>query len=312
MRAVNRFTNITGILLLFAVCITAPAFGQIGNGSGTSSGEILNLEIGSRATALGGAFIAFSDDATATFWNPSGLSAIESTEFQFGYSNWYQDISINYFGAAIPISDRFTSGVGLTYVDLGSFQGYSSEDIPTGEFGGHNMVLSLSMGFQANSWLSLGITAKGITEKLEESSASGLAFDIGTRVTSGLLSFGLAARNIGSGLKYEYDREPLPTHLDAGVGLRAFERRFGFAADINIPKDGAISLHQGMEYAYLNTIILRGGYTHSFGSPNGGGNNGMVYGFGLRIMAGSIDYSFIPDSDLGGIHKLDFSFKLNK
>ena len=31
------------------------------------------MEEGARATAMGGAFIAVSDDATAIFWNPAGL-----------------------------------------------------------------------------------------------------------------------------------------------------------------------------------------------------------------------------------------------
>jgi hypothetical protein len=298
-------------IILLSACLTGSTSAQLGDGSGTSSGEMLDMDIGSRATALGGAFTAFSDDATAIFWNPSGLGSIKSVEVQFGYCNWYQDISLNYLGAAIPVSDRITSGFGIKYVDLGSFQGYSAEDLPTGEFGGHNIVIGLSIGFKATSKLSFGITANGIFEKIEESTASGLAFDVGTRLTSGAFSFGLALKNAGPGLKYEYERSPLPAHLDAGFGFRAFDERFIMAADIIVPRDGFVSMRQGVEYLYLNTIYLRGGYRHSFDSADGSGSDGMVYGFGIKIMAGSIGYSFTPDGDLGSIHRIDLSFKVD-
>jgi len=298
-------------IIFLSACLTGSISAQLGNGSGTSSGEMLDMDIGSRATALGGAFTALSNDATAVFWNPSGLGTVKSIELQFGYCNWYQDISMNYFGAAIPISNRITSGFGIKYVDLGSFQGYSVEDLPTGEFGGHSIVIGLSIGFRATSQLSFGITANGISEKIEESAASGLAFDFGTRLTSGAFSFGLALKNVGPGLKYEYERSPLPAHLDAGVGFIAFDERFVMAGDIIVPRNGLVSVRQGVEYLYLNTIFLRGGYRHRFDSAYGSSSNGMVYGIGIKIMAGSIGYSFAPDGDLGGIHRIDFSFKVD-
>jgi len=315
MRISNKvrcFKKLTISLLIIIAFFANTAWGQIGNGSGTSSGEILNIGIGSRAASLGGAYMAYSDDATALFWNPSGLAGISDVEFQFGYSSWYQDISINYLGAVVPISENLSAGVGVVYVDYGAFMAYSDDDQPLGEFSGHNVVASLSMAYRLSDRFALGVTAKGVTEKLEESSAIGYAVDIGTRFNMGIFSVGMALKNVGSGLKYEYESSPLPTKLSAGMGLRTFEGRLRLAADVNIPRNGVISLHQGMEYLYQNTIFLRGGYSHRFNDLNSSEKNGLVWGFGLKVMTGSIDYSYEPNSDLGAIHKIDLSFKLDR
>jgi len=42
------------------------------------NGSDLGMGIGARAIGLGGAFVSIADDASATFWNPAGLSHITS------------------------------------------------------------------------------------------------------------------------------------------------------------------------------------------------------------------------------------------
>jgi Uncharacterised protein family (UPF0164) len=309
VRGFEKFTiSVFIIIALFATT----AWGQVGNGSGTSSGEILNIGIGSRAASLGGAYMAFSDDATASFWNPSGLAGLSNVEFQFGYSSWYQDISINYLGAVVPMSENLSAGVGVVYVDYGEFTAYSEDDQLLGEFSGHNIMASISLAYKLNDRLSLGVTAKGVSEKLEESTAMGYAMDVGVRYNLGIFSVGMALKNVGSGLKYEYESAPLPTKLSAGIGLQTLDGQLRLAGDINVPKNGIISYHQGLEYLYQNSIYLRGGYSHSFSDLASSEKDGFVWGFGLKVMSGSIDYSYIPNGTFGAIHKIDLSIKLNR
>ncbi|MDZ4122342.1 MAG: hypothetical protein U1C33_07955, partial [Candidatus Cloacimonadaceae bacterium] len=40
--------------------------------------------VGSRATAMGGAFRAVSDDASAMFWNPAGLAFMDENSITLG------------------------------------------------------------------------------------------------------------------------------------------------------------------------------------------------------------------------------------
>jgi len=45
---------------------------------GTALAKPLDLQMGSRGFGMGGAFVAISDDATATYWNPAGLTQLGS------------------------------------------------------------------------------------------------------------------------------------------------------------------------------------------------------------------------------------------
>jgi len=45
------------------------------------NGSDLGMGIGARAMALGGAFVSIADDASATFWNPPGLTNLKSNQF---------------------------------------------------------------------------------------------------------------------------------------------------------------------------------------------------------------------------------------
>ena len=47
---------------------------------GTTAAAFLNIGVGSRANAMGGAFTAMADDATALYWNPAGLANLEMSE----------------------------------------------------------------------------------------------------------------------------------------------------------------------------------------------------------------------------------------
>jgi hypothetical protein len=307
----NTTSSIFTFIFIIVLGITSSLHAQIGSGPGTSSGEMLNIGIGSKASSMGGAYTAISEGADANFWNPSGLAGLSSMEIQFGHSTWYQDIKLEYLSAGIPISDKFSAGIGVIYFDYGDFAGFDVNDNPTGTFSGHNIVLSLSLAYKLSEQLSIGVSGKGITEKLEEASASGYAFDLGINYDFGLISTGLALKNLGSGFKYENEQSSFPSKLSAGVALRTFDGKIRVASDINIPRDGYMSLHHGVEYLYLNSISLRGGYSYGLES-SGSENNGLIFGFGLKVLKGSVDYSYMPNSDMGGIHKLDFSIRFDQ
>lgn len=53
------------------------------------AGEFLTLGVGARALALGGSYVATADDATAVYWNPAGLAALERSEASFMHSSLF-------------------------------------------------------------------------------------------------------------------------------------------------------------------------------------------------------------------------------
>jgi len=69
--------SITVLLLAF---LLMPAF------AAKYAGEFLNVGAGARALAMGSAFCAVADDATAGYWNSAGLHLLQGQEAQFMHS----------------------------------------------------------------------------------------------------------------------------------------------------------------------------------------------------------------------------------
>jgi hypothetical protein len=103
--------------------------------AGKYAGEFMALGGGARAMAMGGAFIAVADDATAAFWNPAGLAHFDRLQARpdewqmiFMHSERFGDmVDYNYFSAAFPLRGG-ESGWGITFIHLGI------DDIPVVPF----------------------------------------------------------------------------------------------------------------------------------------------------------------------------------
>ena len=307
MKAGRRFKQVSILSLIMLIAVSSVAWAGNGTGNGTSSAELLDIGIGCRAMALGGAFTAFSNNASGVFWNPSGLANRNNTELTLGYSNWYQDLSLNYIALATPVSRRVSFAIGVIYLNYGDFNAYSVDDQPIGSFSGHNVVGQVSMAVGVTDKLSLGLTGKWVSEKIEEATASGYALDARLRYDSGPFALGMTARNLGQGLEYEGEVSPFPTSYNAGIGFRLFNRGVNLTSEVVYPENGDISFHQGVELLYQNTIALRSGYSHSMTDESQAERNGLVMGFGLKVLTGSLDYSYEPGKDLGAVHRIEFS-----
>ena len=74
------------LIMAIAVCCLAfwagDGFSQVHPLAGTTAATFLKIGAGARYSALGEAGIAFSDDATACYWNPSRMPVPGSVHFQ--------------------------------------------------------------------------------------------------------------------------------------------------------------------------------------------------------------------------------------
>jgi len=85
--------------------------------SDSHAAPYLRMGVGARALAMGGAFTAIADDATAAYWNPAGLTKIENIEATFMYSaNMSVDRQFNYFGYAHWLG---VGGLGVSWINAG-------------------------------------------------------------------------------------------------------------------------------------------------------------------------------------------------
>lgn len=101
-------------LFLFGL-ISISSFGQ----APKYSNEFLAIGTGARAKAMGNSFVAIADDATAGYWNPSGLLRIKSNlQFSLMHAEYFAGIAKYDFGAvAFPIDT--SSVIAFTYIRFG-------------------------------------------------------------------------------------------------------------------------------------------------------------------------------------------------
>jgi hypothetical protein len=85
--------------------------------------EFLKIPVGARAVGMGGAFSAMADDATAPFWNPSGMVFLPYKEAFLQHAEQFGNLVNHNFGSVVwPIASgedrRSALGATLTWVGV--------------------------------------------------------------------------------------------------------------------------------------------------------------------------------------------------
>ncbi|MEJ2546131.1 MAG: PorV/PorQ family protein, partial [Calditrichaceae bacterium] len=166
------------IVLLMA--LGSEAIAQIDN-VGTSAANFLKIGMGARAQSMSGAYVAQANDATALYWNPAGIVHIETREVSFTRVDWIADIELNYMATAFSLGDFGHLGVGISYLSMGEMK-ITNREHPegTGEtFDSNDLCIGLTYARHLTDRFTVGVTAKYIQEKINQSSASAFAMDIG-------------------------------------------------------------------------------------------------------------------------------------
>ncbi len=111
----NRFSLSNILLLLFFLTAL-----QV-NAQRKYSNEFLAIGVGGQAHGMSSAMTAHTNDIYSAFWNPAGLTQIESP-LQIGvmHAEWFAGIaSYDYLGFAKPLNTDNNSTIGLSIIRLG-------------------------------------------------------------------------------------------------------------------------------------------------------------------------------------------------
>lgn len=271
-----------------------------------SGASFLKIDTDARAVSMGSAYTALASGVNSIGYNPAGLSAARSVELGFSHTNWIMESSHDFAGVAVPLkTPGLVLGLGITRLSNGSIDARGEDRSAGGSFSSYDQAISLT------SAKSLGRNRLGLAVKYLESSiagvkARGVAFDLGfnrsinTRIP---MSLGLAVQNLGSGMKYFTQRDPLPLSVSAGFSFSVVPG-LNLALDAKrmiYDKQNSVSL--GTEYAVLSGLALRSGYLANT-SMNAVKNKGFSVGMGLNFWNTSLDYSATPYGELGNTQKI--------
>ena len=185
---------------------------------GAHAAEFLSHGVGARALGMGSAFVAIADDATATYWNPAGLtkvrkhsfSAMYSDTFSTGDGSWLSRglVAYNFLNYVYQIEDIGSLGLSwirlgvddiprTTFIDinnngvLGDYHDINNNGIKDdGElyidkpevaeyFSNTDNALLISYARQVHATVSVGGNLKLLNQSIFENSGNGFGIDIG-------------------------------------------------------------------------------------------------------------------------------------
>jgi len=304
--------------------------------TGTTAAQFLKIGVSPRSIGMGGAFAAISNDASAMYWNPAGLSRMQSGEAMFNHVEWLADIKYEYAGVVLDLRDLGAIGANVSVLTMDQMMVRTVENPEgTGEyFTAGGLSIGLSYARNLTDRFSIGFNAKYIREYIWHESAYGFAIDVGTmyitpffnglRIGASMSNFGPKMQMQGRDATVIYrsgaaqgnvlnadlqlEHYDLPLLFRVGLSTEVFKSsdiRLTTAIDAIHPNDNTEYLNGGLEFAWNEMLFLRGGYKSLF---QRGGEEGFTLGIGLNYrvageVAVKIDYAY---QDFGRLKNVQY------
>jgi hypothetical protein len=142
--------------------------------------DYLQYGAGARCLAMGGAYVALADQASAPYWNPAGLTQINEHQFLSMYAPFFEGTSHNFISYVHPL--RSLGNVAISDVFL--YSGRYEEVSRTGEVTDKSSsvwknAVIISYANRVYRHISLGASLKLINERVMKYSGSGQGIDLG-------------------------------------------------------------------------------------------------------------------------------------
>lgn len=318
------------LILLITVQIS---FAQNPN-LGASGAQFLQIPIGARAEAMGGAIIGLTDDASSVFWNPAGIVKVKNFQAFFSYIDWFNMFDVNAASLVYNAGDAGSFAASMIVFSTGKME-ITTETEPNGTgrfFDAGDLALGVSYARYLTDRFNVGVTVKYVHQRIWNETASGFAFDIGTQYLLDFqnLTIAMSMTNFGSDLKYDgpdldlthrkdnnfpisrlapgrliTDEYPLPLNFQVGIGFDIFETDFvkiKGAIDVTHPNDNQERAHFGTEFSFFDRLYFRGGYKLNYDDQT------FAFGAGANLLwsgnAIYFDYAYSIYDILPSVHRI--------
>ena len=269
-----------------------------------SGAEMLNIGIGARPVSMGCAYTATADDINSIYWNPAGLSLMKTREIGATHAEWLLDTKYDFIGLGLPMKNA-ALGFGIVRLDHGTFQGRGLNRQSMGSFDAYDQSLSIALAGKLKNGLRVGGGIKYFQSKIGGDKASSFAVDFGLigKLRSLPVSFGVSLQNLGPGMKFISQRDPLPLSVTAGFACHMIQG-LNIAMDVKrMVYDKTTNVSFGTEYSVFPALTLRSGYLSSIS------DSGLGAGIGLKVLGTQFDYAVTPFGELGNAHRVSFTHK---
>lgn len=309
----------------------------------------LRIDVSPRNAAMGGAQIGVVGDAMDMFGNPAGMARVEGLSLASSVTNWIVDTKLYGAGAAYHLGNAGVFGVGLVWMDYGTFtrtvpvlgadidptlrnKGY----MENGTFSVKEYAAGLSYARQISDRFAVGGQLKYATQNLGDvviydefegknvnvsNSVNNIALDFGTVYYTGFkdLRFGMSFRNFSNQSDYFDQRFELPLTFTFGLAMDMFTllpslqadgaNKLTVAFDWVHPRDYSERQHLGVEYSYHEILFVRGGYRFNYDEQGVTGGLGVNLGLGDYTLRANYAYEYFGKY-FDGIHRISLGVTL--
>ncbi len=295
---------IKGKFLIFAFLLIL----FCGKANANAGGSFLRFGAGARTMGMGRCGVGLSDDASAPYYNPAGLSQAKPQELLFMHSALFAGTSFDYFSYLLPTAKSGSFALSLVQARIGGIENRDENNVLLDEsgFGETETAGILSYSINLIDFLSFGVNYKILHHSISHWSSIGQAADIGFLLfPERSFSAGFTINNL---LKPSFtlisETEQYPSGFKAGVSCKTFDNNLIFVGDIGWHEDSELQLNGGLEYKINSLLHLRLGVDHNYFSY-GAGFSFPISRHNLRI-----DYAFQEHHQSEGILSPNHNFSL--
>ena len=293
------------VLLISALCLPLPALAL--GGAGVAAGDFLEVPVGARSMAMGGATGSVPGDVSALFRNPALLAGDSGQRLYFGHQEWYQGLQHETALLALGLPGRLGSAaVHARYLHLAPLPAYDSSLQLVGEVDVYDLAVGLSWARRFARRVDLGASVHNVQEYLAGAVGRGWAYDVGVGLVASGFYWSAAARNLGAGLDYEGEHLELEQEYSLGAARYLPALNTIASLELRQPQYWGASVRGGVETLVADRLVLRAGYAYTAELDDAPG----LPSFGLGVLLGGIglDYSFQSQQHLGEVHSLGVRF----
>lgn len=329
--------RILPILIMFSLSLNSLSWGQGISKIGTTAAPFLQIGAGSRASALGEAYTAITENSSSLYWNPSGIDNYQKNDVAFNYSDWFAGMKYMNFGGVLHLEGIGSFGLSVTSFSTPEMVVTTVEE-PEGlgtRYDAADLALGVSYAKKLTDNFTFGATFKYVNRRIWHENATGIAMDFGItyKLPVKNMQLGMSILNFASKLKMEgpdlavlYDPDPtstgnndqiladqhtkewaLPLSFRFGLSYKVLETEYNkllLAADYIHPNDNFSSVNVGCEYSFMNYFHARVGYK-SLSLDNA--EEGLTFGGGIEYDFIGVDYSYVKMKTLGYIQQYSVS-----
>jgi hypothetical protein len=280
--------------VLLALSISVPAATTEG-----LSSPFLSMGAGARAAALGQAYTAVANDATAVYWNPAGLPFLHRRTVTLMHGALVGSaMTYDYAAFGQKWGRRGGVGIGIQHLSAGGLVLADATGARQGQFKPRDFAGSLALGGQWSGG-AIGAAVKLVRRQVVDT-AQTLTYDVGLLSPfyfGNRLRLGYAATNLGGSLKFDQVEEKIPATHRGGAVMRFSPAAFA-SADMEKKTGAPAALRAGVEYALdlkTGALALRAGYDSGLTEDHGAA--GFTAGLGMGFDNVKVDYALIPNRE---------------